>query len=285
MKLEKIITMGNEPVKLPLLGLIRSIRAVGCELPIWVIPYDDRTFELPEGCTWWKHEEMCDYIASEDGRPVMRKYQCMLESNYQFVDSDIVFLRDPAPVLEPHEGWVASCCHWNNPEHTYTEHSLPLIRARSTTWQRLIFNTGQFACDRALYDMASFKTTAANPDYRRTILDDPYHEQPGINLLVHLSGVPISNLTLPPTNMESTWAGDYGADFESFWRDEVRKPYLIHWAGEKMSPDKPISELFFQYLSPEEKAAFLAAQTDSTPDATQRLKRKLRAAWHAAKDA
>jgi hypothetical protein len=284
MKLEKIITLGNEPVKIPLLAMIRSLRATGCELPVWVIPYDDRTFELPEGCHWWKDEPLCAWLEEQGGRPVMRKYQCMLEKNYQFVDSDIVFLRDPAPVLAPHEGWVASCCHWNNPEHTYTEHSLPLIRARSTTWQRLIFNTGQFACDRALYTFESFKKTAADPAYRRTILDDPYHEQPGINLLVHLSGAPISNLTLPPVNMESTWAGDYGADYEKFWQDEARKPFIIHWAGEKMNPDKPISELFFQYLSPEEKAEFLAKVAESTPDAARRFRRKLSAAWHALKD-
>ncbi len=285
MKLEKIITLGNEPVRLPLLAMIRSLRSVGCDLPVWVIPYDDRTFDLPAGCKWWKNDEICDFIEKEGGRPVMRKYQCMIEANYQFVDSDIVFLRNPAEVLQPCEGWVASCCHWHNPGHTYTEHSLPLIKARSTTWQRLIFNTGQFACDRALYDIDSFKRTATHPDYCPTILDDPYHEQPGINLLVHLSGVPISNLTLPPANMESTWAGDYhDADYERFWQVEARKPYLMHWAGEKMSPERPISELFFQYLTEDEQQQFLESQHEGSPSTARRLKQKIRAAWHALKD-
>ncbi|MEM8549300.1 MAG: hypothetical protein AAGF10_00770 [Verrucomicrobiota bacterium] len=284
MQLEKIITMGNEPVRIPLLAMIRSLRAVGCELPVWVIPYDERTFELPEGCSWWKDEQTCALLEAEKARPVMRKYQCMLEGNYQFVDSDIIFLRDPRPVLESHEGWVASCCHWNNPGHTYTEHSLPYIQRRSTTWQKDIFNTGQFACDRALYDRESFAQTATSQQYRRTILDDAFHEQPGINLLVHLSGVPISNLTLPPTRMESTWAGDYGQDYEHTWTDETRKPYLIHWAGEKMSPHKPISELFYQYLTDDERATFLAELEAKEQASPNKVKQKIRAAWKAMKD-
>ena len=51
-------------------------------------------------------------------------------------------------------------------------------------------------------------------------------------MLVNLSQVKISNLTLPPVNMESTWAGSYEDDnFEEYWIDESRKPYLLHWAG------------------------------------------------------
>lgn len=285
MKIDKIITLGNERVKIPLLAMIRSLRAVGCELPVWVIPYDENTFDLPDGCQWWRNDELYDWLKQQGGRPVMRKYQTLLADNYQFVDSDVIFIRDPAPVLAPYEGWVASCCHWSNPEHTYTEHSLPILRARTTTWPSKIFNTGQFACDRALYDLESFKATAANPDYRRTIIDDPFHEQPGINLLVHLSGAPISNLTLPPINMESTWAGDYiDADYERYWQDEARKPYIIHWAGEKMNPDKPISGLFFQYLSEDEKSKFLADSAESAPSNAKRLKRKIGAAWDALKD-
>ena len=58
--------------------------------------------------------------------------------------------------------------------------------------------------------------------------------------------------------MESTWAGDYvDSDYERYWKEPERKPYLIHWAGEKMSPEHSVSDLFYQYLSPEEKEAFL----------------------------
>ena len=39
MKLEKIITLASAPVRLRLLAMVRSLRAVGCQLPVWVIPY------------------------------------------------------------------------------------------------------------------------------------------------------------------------------------------------------------------------------------------------------
>jgi hypothetical protein len=73
-------------------------------------------------------------------------------------------------------------------------------------------------------------------------------------LLANLTGVPIHNLTLPPTCMESTWAGDYAAEsYENFWRDEARKPYLIHWAGCNMCEPRAIDSLFTQFLTAEER--------------------------------
>ena len=31
----------------------RSLRAVGCDLPLLVIPYDEDLFELPPNAEWW----------------------------------------------------------------------------------------------------------------------------------------------------------------------------------------------------------------------------------------
>jgi hypothetical protein len=41
MKIDKIISMANQKVRLRFLALERSLRASGCQLPILVIPYDD----------------------------------------------------------------------------------------------------------------------------------------------------------------------------------------------------------------------------------------------------
>ena len=75
-----------------------------------------------------------------------------------------------------------------------------------------------------------------------------------MNLLVRETGVGVTNLTLPPHNMESTWAGDYPGEFEHLWTDERRKPYLIHWAGPTLDWDRPINELFYSYLTRGERA-------------------------------
>jgi hypothetical protein len=49
MKIEKIITLANNKVRLRFLAMERSLRATGCQLPLLVIPYDDKLFELPGG--------------------------------------------------------------------------------------------------------------------------------------------------------------------------------------------------------------------------------------------
>src|SRR6185437_3440065 len=128
------------------------------------------------------------------------------------------------------------------------------LEAKTTTWQKDIFNSGQFACDKQLYTLDDLKATCLK--YKSTLLVDTplYKDQPAINLLVNLSPVTISNLTLPPYDMESTWAGSYtNKDYEKYWTTERKKPYLIHWAGCLMNTGRPIDKLFLQYLTKKEK--------------------------------
>jgi hypothetical protein len=252
MKLEKIITLANEPVRLRFLAMERSLRATGCDLPLWVIPYDERRFELPANATWWA-TGIRDWLRQERAHPMMYKYQCLTTANYQYADSDVVFLKDPAKVLAGAEGFITSCGHWHNAGETINAHSLPYLKAKSTCWQRNVFNAGQFACDRVLYTEEELKRTCHDPRYAETCLRFPYHDQPGLVLLVNLTDVPIHNLTLPPTCMESTWAGDYfEGHYEDHWRDDARKPYLIHWAGCTMSEPRAIDPLFTKFLTASE---------------------------------
>ncbi|HEV8384140.1 MAG TPA: hypothetical protein VGQ11_04650 [Candidatus Acidoferrales bacterium] len=252
MKLEKIITLANAAVRLRFAAMERSLRAVGCNLPLAVIPYDAQKFDLPANASWWEMADVLAWLAAEKTHAAMRKYQCLLAANYQFVDADVIFLRNPEEVLAPHAGFITSCCHWRDAGHTTTKESEKILSAKSTTWRKTTFNSGQFACDRALHDFEGLKRAAAK--YAATCLRLPYHEQPGVNLLVNESGVEITNLTLPPHCMESTWAGDYPGAYENFWRDAARKPYLIHWAGTAMDVPRPINKLFYDFLTAAEKA-------------------------------
>lgn len=287
MELDKIITLANEPFRLRFVALERSLRATGCDLPLWVIPYDNRRFELPKNSSWWTIDPICQWLESEKSDPITRKYQCLTVANYQFVDADVVFLRNPREVLARAEGFITSCCHWSNPNHTFTTESREVLCAKSTAWQRLVFNSGQFACDRALFTFEELKRQCLLPQHVRTCLRLTY-EQPAIVLLANLSGVPIRNLTLPPTCMESTWAGDYIEEgYERYWSDESRKPYLIHWAGCKMSEPRAIDRLFLDFLTAKERAEWdeqvaakkvrTARERASLRDRLRRLKRGLQA--------
>ena len=264
MKLDHVITLASKPVRLRLLAMVRSLRATGCDLPVLVIPYGDdpeSRFALPDGCEWWELPELLAWVREIRAHPMVRKYQCFLAGNYQYVDSDVIFLRNPEEVLANQSGFVASCGHWRDPEHTMTIETESIFRKHSTNWQSRVFNAGQFACDSALFaSFAALRAAVDDPAHSAACLN-PITEQPGINLLRLLSGVPIGNLTLPPVNMESTWAGDYqDADFKNFWESERpgekdgRRPYLIHWAGMPMDQELPIHELFYAQLTAEERA-------------------------------
>jgi hypothetical protein len=256
MIIDKIITLTSSDNwnRLRFLAMERSLRAVGCNLPIWVIPYDDQRFELPENSVWWEIPELTQWLVTNYGNHRMRKYQCFTVANYQFVDTDIIFLRNPVTVLNSYSGFITSDGHWHNPQNnTYTDTSLKLFKAKTTTWQKAVFNSGQFACDQILYTIPQLQHTCTQPDFIDTCLLYKTRDQFAINLLVNYSDVPVTNLTLPPLCMESTWAGDYDGDYLHYWQDENRKPYIMHWAGVHMNEPRPINQLFYSFLTEAER--------------------------------
>jgi hypothetical protein len=252
MQLKKIVSLANASTRLQLQVMVRSLRAVGSELPVWVIPYDTTRFDLPDGCHWWVEPDVLGWLDSVIAHPMMRKYQCLTTDAYQYVDTDVVFLRDPATVLRPFDGLVTACTEWNKPRWTVTESSRALLAHSCSTWQRRVFNAGQFASERAMYSLNDLQSLAADPVVGGTAFRLALHDQPGFNLLAHLAGVEITNLTLPPHLMESSWAGDYPGEFEHLWTSPDRKPYLIHWAGDALATDAPINALFLDQLSAQE---------------------------------
>jgi len=181
--------------------------------------------------------------------------QCLTTANYQYIDSDAIFLRNPEDALAKTGGFVTSCGHWSHPDLTVTPQSQAILREKSTHWMQRVFNAGQFACDRALYTISELKKRCLDSRYANTCLQSKYYDQPGLNLLVNLTGVPIHNLTLPPIGMESTWAGDYlDEDFRTTWTSLERTPYLIHWAGRNGEVTRPIDRLFLDYLTATEQS-------------------------------
>ena len=289
MKLEKIITLASAPVRLRLLAMVRSLRAVGCELPVWVIPFaDDEAdrFGLPEGCEWWPVPEVSGWVDRIGAHPLACRLACFLTGNYQFADTDVIFLRNPEDVLRPLDGFVSSCGLWREPGPAVTAQSRALFRRRSTNWQREVFNAGQFACDRALFaDFDELHRVAHAPEHKDTCLS-PLGDQPALNLLRLASGVPVRNVTLPPGRMESTWAGDYPDEgYERLWTDAERRPYLIHWAGVPMSSRRPIHALFYNHLTPAEldewhaQVRVHAANPHGLRPRLQRSERRTLRAW------
>lgn len=282
MQLEKIITLANKAVLYPFLAMERSLRATGCKLPLWVIPYDEDRFELPENAIWWENEDFFNFLKENNSKPAMRRYACLTEPNFHYIDSDCIFLQTPEEFLKKFSGWVSCCCHWHNPEHTFTEESLKFLKIKSTTWQKSVFNSGQFACDTPLYTWKSLVASASDPSRSETILQNPFHDQPGLNWLVALKeNLQYTNLTLPPYSIESSWAGDYEDYPSPLWADPAKKPYVIHWAGQKPTGRKKIDELFFKYLTKNEKELYLKTVSLHKNTQFEQLRNKMRHAWQA----
>lgn len=257
MKLTHIITLANRPVEIIFRAFERSLRASGCNLPLYVIPFNDDKFELPDNAQWLDDQPLFDLLAQNNSHPMMRKYAAFTRENYLFVDTDVIFLQNPESYYAPYEGFVANCTHWNNPHHTTSEASAATFAKQTTTWPRFVFNAGQFASSQKVFaDFDALK--AACMTQPQTTLTFPWHDQPGINYLVRHSKVPFTNITLPPHQMESSWAGDY-LEKESIELSE-NSPCFLHWAGFKITGEYPIDQLFLSHVDPAMRTTFLETQ-------------------------
>ena len=102
MKIDKIISLANRKVRLPFLVMERSLRAVGCDLPLLVIPYDDDLFKLPPNAEWWGSRKFSDWLQRKHGHRMMAKYLCLTEENYSYFDTDLMILEDFRSILTDH---------------------------------------------------------------------------------------------------------------------------------------------------------------------------------------
>src|SRR5262249_46350440 len=113
-QLAKIITLADRNHLTRFLAMERSLRAIGCTLPLMVIPYSDDLFELPANASWWKVPELHDWLGKNCNMGNRKKFQVFLEKDYLYVDTDVCFLRDPTEVLSPHDGLVTASNSFSN---------------------------------------------------------------------------------------------------------------------------------------------------------------------------
>jgi len=260
MEIECLYTLANEAVRLQFLAMERSLRATGCDLPIRLLPYDERTFPLPKNSEWFQ-SGLNDWLAGQGAMPMYRKYHCLTQANYVYADSDIVFLTDPRETLAPLKGFVVADTEWSKPEYTYTPESRRILSGYTSLWLRRIFNAGFFASDCVLYTEEALRKAAERPGNTFTCLHD--NDQTGLNLLIAQLGIIPTNLNMPPFEMESTWAGDYHGEYEPLWQSPERKPTFIHWAGPILNEsceERPINRLFLEFLTTEERQEWNASQ-------------------------
>jgi hypothetical protein len=257
MNVQKVITLASRKVKTPFLVFERSLRQAGCDLPLLVIPYGDDLFELPSNAEWWDRPGFVSWLHQQKAHPMMAKYRCLTEANYAYFDTDICVLDDFRPILAPHTNFVVADTEWSKPEGATPPEAIAILSQKSSLWMLSLFNAGHFACDHALYSEAELQSVSEK--YRKPCLEFPYHDQPGMNVLVSVSNVEFTNLCLPPYRMESTMAVDYRGDWEGVW-SKGHRPYFMHYAGGALVPDSPISRLYSEFMSKAERAEWAAME-------------------------
>jgi hypothetical protein len=109
MEIDRIITMASQSVRIQFLAFERSLCAVGCDLPLLVIPYEqDDGFDLPRNAEWWQKEEFTSWLKEHQAHPTIGKYVCLTEENYAYFDTDICFFEDCRTTLAQRTGFVVA---------------------------------------------------------------------------------------------------------------------------------------------------------------------------------
>ena len=105
-RVDKIITLADKSAELQIRVFVRSLRKVGCDLPVWVIPFWERDFELPSTCRWIEDSKVLRFLRQNAAHPLYNKYSAQLFTSYLTVaerrewDANIKRKRDALRWLE-----------------------------------------------------------------------------------------------------------------------------------------------------------------------------------------
>ena len=271
-KINRIITMASPAVRLEFLVMERTLRATGCDLPLYVIPYRDESFELPENAQWLRDEELFAHISKHQSARPCRKFLALMQADAAFFDADIIHLRDPRTELGILDADVFAVAdtEWNKARWTFSEATRRVYQRKSSLWLLDNFNTGFFAFEEPVVTRKQIFDFIGDPVWGRCAREESVTrgEQAALNWLVHLSGRTVLNLCLPPRRMESTMAVDFTHMVEGTLAVESNQDYqallegadgpmFLHFAGGTQFSKSQISDIFVNALTPEERILFI----------------------------
>ena len=257
MRVDKIIVLANKRAELQLRVFVRSLRKVGCQLPVRVIPCGDRDCQLPEGCEWVGDSKLFRFLQQNSAHALYSKYAALLQSHCAYFDTDIIFLREPCKWLEsaPSDAFVVADTEWAKSRWTYSDDSLRFLEALSSCWRLYTFNSGFFAFEKPLYEEDELIEVIQSPEFRGTCLErtTPPIDQPAMNWLVLRKQRKILNFNLPEQYMESTMVVDYGTSSAESVTSRSAAPAFLHFAGPRFQHDLPLNALFTSFFTPAER--------------------------------
>ena len=258
MTIGNIIVLANKNADLQLRVFVRSLRNVGCDLPISIIPCGAMDFEAPRGCRWTEDSRLLSFLRQQGAHPLYCKYEALLQRRCAYFDTDIVVLRDPQKWLEaaPSDAFAVADTEWAKNKWTFSPESRRFLGTLSSRWPLYTFNSGFFAFEEPLYEEEELISVIQSPEMRGTCLERKASpvDQPAFNWLVLRKQHNIFNFNLPQQSMESTMAGDYDKVGDiSAVVSGPSAPAFLHFAGPTFEKGHFLTQLFTSYLTVTER--------------------------------
>lgn len=254
--------MANEKVRLDFTAMFRSLRATGCDLPVYVIPFDETRFDLPKGATWLENPRFYSYLGDRGMVNHCRKLLALTFDNFVFFDTDIIHIDDVSKRLTdlPANAFVVADPEWSLKKWTFSEGTKKLYEQRTSTWVLDNFNTGFFAKERFVFSQDDLMQCLQDPLATSLCQGSgpTRSEQETINLILFWQKLEVTNLCLPPYRMESTFCWDYSEANKELVHTHPKRSFFIHFPS-KGARNHCLAPLFHQYLSSEELAEWQAA--------------------------
>ena len=258
-RVDKIITLADKSAELQIRVFVRSLRNVGCELPVWVIPFWERDFELPSTCRWIEDSKVLRFLRQNAAAPALQqvfrsfaKQLRLLRHRYHFA------FENRANGLRPRHRTPLRVAdtEWAKNRPTSYPESRRFLVTLSPRWPLFTFNSGFFAFEEPLYEVPELMTDIQSPELKEEPSDRKVSpvDQPAINWLVLRKQRNIFNFNLPPQSMESTMAVDYDESSGlAAVVSGISAPAFLHYAGPLFEQGHFLTQLFTSYLTVAER--------------------------------
>jgi hypothetical protein len=262
--------LGNDAVLDWLLALFASLEEFAPELPLLVVPYDDRQSRLARelasrGHGYFDHPEVeaLHRIGRRfypDDEFLARGFRKLAAFSGPFerffvLDADVLVLSPLDDLRRAISDSEADLVHFDtDPDQVYRPG--PLREALVAAGRGRGFNAGLFAGRRGALDARRLDAALADlgPGWRSELV--PNAEQPFLNLYAERAGLALAGAhELVPDSCSTCWPAVGRLEFDgACWRlrdsgrwDEGWRFRFAHWAGFRLSPGMPNRDVWELY--------------------------------------
>lgn len=262
-----VYTLANDPVYDWLVAFLESLREHEPDLPIVVIPFDDRIGRIARLRSRYRFAIMDDPVLAETDRigamyypsdphwpHAFRKLAAFWGpfETFAFFDSDVVILQPLREYFEQAEATPGFVCGDLDVAECFVVGDLR--EAMLSTGRVTGFNTGFFMSTRNAFTFPQMQSLALEG---LAVKDGfTFGDQPFINWCVSAAGMPvIPYYDLLPDVCFSTWAERHPIRrvngswrlLDKNWQDVGRRMPWLHWAGSGLDMRMPNIGIFLRY--------------------------------------